>query len=1045
MRLTWILPVLVFFLLILVSFAPYQADAALPTVQNGSLFFRDLETYPTGPVDPTDEHMQLAPNSGHDADPNEIFMNISTNRAHAGTKSLEIGDIGGDTADDIVAQMNLSVPAVIPDYAVEAWFNRDSAHTSGATVFRLLGNLTTKPAVQLLNNIAIQITTGDNAAGACPTNSICFFNTTASAYEQADTLAYNTWYNVTYDVYFNATDNVTYWDSYLNGTLEQSRLPLFDTGSGERGHLHAFVFQGDGGLNRRSRIYWDDLCVKGSIAEACSSTFSVPQITLTPEDSRADFVESRYIQSMTGLTHFNHNDTADWSVRKSKVLPAGCSTCQDEFSAAQGTIFFEAGTYYLFYSMRNSAVPTQVRAIGLATSTDGENFVKTTANGGGDATGVVHWNNSVPGKLNDWHAYAPSYVTKIGSTYYMIYIGTGEIDGSGARYLSFLATSTNLTWWDDFPSEAAAEPLINKTSGHDCFGDAGFESVVLDPATSVYRAVVRCKLTEPSGIRTIHLATSTDLITWDMEDANSDGRVFIESNRHDASVWLHDGLWYMLTSRGMRTVAPQDNRWEFALSQDGIRWQTAKWQYLRIQDMVPLGSSFNASNSPGSQHFAGIFYQGETMRLYLSGITENGANSFEGMWFDIWERTINRWRGVELLPGQTTGTLSTQLITLTNRMTQVNLNIINEPGTSVTVEIRDSSGATLIAESDPVTGSGSSVTATFAGSSTILVPAQDVQFVLRFTGTSTPQVFDVSWSEQIECGAAPTALPSIPAEDPGVTYNRGHQGISALIPSGTLVWDDTNQSNAHISRTGIYASLDMETRVGAQLADLSGRGNNPLIVGATPVQGLFGGARCFTGGSLDFQDQANFDLFTLTAWVRVASTTVADHQIISNGDWEVGYNNVTYYARITVLGVEYETTAANLTVTQYQGLGASFDGITLTLVVDGFINETRHFTTPQTIDFGAQNLTVGASPDGTETHIGDVDELAVWLEPRPTNDLFWATQRPSQIIVGEPAVSPVVSEIWQGLIVWGVVAGVVLWLGLIVWDAIGELGGAFRR
>ncbi len=722
---------------------PAEGEALPRSYGSSTLFFRDWETYAIGGLTPQDENAIIVSQDN----PGSSSAAISTAAAFSGTQSLEVDDADSAIPGDIVLNLNMTTQAVSPDYVAGFRVLRGSGGgTTGYTVFRLAQNYT------LLNNweeVAFGVITGSNALGGCPVNSLCFYNTTSATYEQASAISTDIWYEVEFHVTYNAATQITSWDAYLGGTLEQDDLPMFDTGLGLRGVLHAFVLQGDGGAGRTSTTYYDDFCVTASLASTCQD-YTIPKTTMTPAYTEIDFADLRYVQALENATHDNYAPEIDeWTVIEDKVLELGASGFQDDEGADQGFLFFAQNMtpqYYLYYSMRDGSVP--VSTLGMATSVDGLTFTKYAGNGADpDTLGVVFTNNPNAGMWDTWHTYDPSHVTWLTDRYWMIYTGTGVVDGGGARYLSGLAYSYNLTWWERYPSATSTTPLIDAGAG-DCFADAQFQSVVYDPSWSIWRALVRCKATEPGTTRTIHQAWSGDLIDWVMPRPSSTGRALPEPFHHSGSMFLRDGLWYLIYDRHLNV--PQGNlRWGLALSDtvtpngDEIVWENAKFPYLFGSDLP--GVAVNTSNWMDT-HLVNFTFDLDagTMRFWVSGPSTDGFR-----YISIIERPVNRLRSLTHLPGATSGEITTHLLNIDptvppGSQIQFYVNVLNPGGGSlVASSILNPNGDPVRGLSDPVTTSGASVQLTWGNFAPFFAPG-DYQFVIHVSGGS--QLFGIGWT-----------------------------------------------------------------------------------------------------------------------------------------------------------------------------------------------------------------------------------------------------------------------------------------------------------
>ncbi len=731
------------------------ATAPLPASQpSTTLFFRGWEHYSDG-TDPGnyDENVYY---KRHAASTTAL---VSETTSHSGNNSLQVTDAATATGANgvLVLQINMTQPAIPPQYAVSLWFNRTStgSYTTGYAGIGLLGNYSLDNAQEYISAFRI---TGDNALGACSADSICFYDPGAGDYAVVESLVYDTWYRAMWEVYYDA--GAIYLDMYLNASLVLNHTPLMNSGLGLQGLLHAFLIETDGISGRTSSVFYDDFAVMGNKDVVPADAYIAPIAVMVPSFNRIDFNDLRYVQYADNITQYSYDGPDEWTSVVDNLVELGDPGYEDDEGTGEGTVFYEDGVYYYYYTMRDGTFP--IDAVGLATSNDGENFTKYTGNGNGPTTrGVVFRNNPVAGRWDSYHVFNPSFVTYRGDRYWMIYTGTDVAAGAGERYRSGLAFSYNLTWWYRYPSNSSNEPFVSAPWGDDCYADAYWESTVWDEDANLYRSLLHCKQTETGATRTLHQATSPDLITWTI-DTTSDGRIFPETVTHSGSTWERDGLWYMFYKRALSTPPVQDHRTGLAFSFDGETWQNTKYVFLQPADIPDI--YVNTTNHGRTQAYQQFL--NDTMRLWISGFSTDG-NTYTS----IIERPINRFRYIQLLPNATTGYFTThRLATIARGIT---VNVQNTATSNVTVEILNAAGEIVYGSSDPITTSGATINVTWRGETIIQVPSQ---FTVRIRLSEGAELFDIGFSTASFSEAAQSWL---------IEY--GPAWLSFLISAGIML------------------------------------------------------------------------------------------------------------------------------------------------------------------------------------------------------------------------------------------------------------------
>ena len=138
---------------------------------------------------------------------------------------------------------------------------------------------------------------------------------------------------------------------------------------------------------------------------------------------------------------------------------------------------------------------------------------------------------------------------------------------------------------------------------------------------------------------------------------------------------------------------------------------------------------------------------------------------------------------------------------------------------------------------------------------------------------------------------------------------------------------------------------------------------------------------------------ANYQVFTLEAWVKTAATGVWGGEIVSNG------NN--YGARITPDGnvrfyihtgnfvwKDYVTTGLNLKDNAWHHVAISKDATSVKIYVDGTLRQT--FASPEAISYTlGKNLVIGRHGDGDANFnfTGNIDELRIWSTVRTATEI----------------------------------------------------------
>ena len=186
-----------------------------------------------------------------------------------------------------------------------------------------------------------------------------------------------------------------------------------------------------------------------------------------------------------------------------------------------------------------------------------------------------------------------------------------------------------------------------------------------------------------------------------------------------------------------------------------------------------------------------------------------------------------------------------------------------------------------------------------------------------------------------------------------------------------------------LAAPGLVAAYSMDQGSGTSLPDISGTGNNGTIAGATwAAGGRFGSALSFNGSSsmVTVPDSASLDLsvgMTLEAWVRPEL-----------GNWRTAIlkerpGGLAYalYASSDTNRPSTETTAdtrgpSALPTSTWSHLGATYDGATLRLYVNGTQVSSRSL--PGTITISSGALRIGGNTVWGEYFSGLIDEVRIY-------------------------------------------------------------------
>jgi hypothetical protein len=189
---------------------------------------------------------------------------------------------------------------------------------------------------------------------------------------------------------------------------------------------------------------------------------------------------------------------------------------------------------------------------------------------------------------------------------------------------------------------------------------------------------------------------------------------------------------------------------------------------------------------------------------------------------------------------------------------------------------------------------------------------------------------------------------------------------------------------------GLVAAYNFDQGSGTVLTDVSGRGNNGTITGATWNTGRTGGALSFNGTSnlVTVADNATLDLttgLTIEAWVNAAVAPTGWRTIVAKETT----GNVVYYLHACTSSSNRPATGGRfgsadqvlyggtrLTANTWVHLAATYDGTTQRLFVNGAQVASRAQTGSLTVSTGA--VRIGGNQVFGEYFQGRIDDLRIY-------------------------------------------------------------------
>lgn len=253
-------------------------------------------------------------------------------------------------------------------------------------------------------------------------------------------------------------------------------------------------------------------------------------------------------------------------------------------------------------------------------------------------------------------------------------------------------------------------------------------------------------------------------------------------------------------------------------------------------------------------------------------------------------------------------------------------------------------------------------------------------------------------------------------EDQSVVENDVKTANSAGAWQGEVQYrfrsDQALSALRTIDDSGRVLNFDMQTLTGANMADLSGNGNNAAITGTAVTGGEFGKARSFSGSGNDYLLAASssslniVSSFTITAWVNYATNTGTSTSTIVR-KWDsagsLGYLLDLFQSSASTPNLLracigngathcYTATGGALgsANTWYQVAVAYTVGTGLTFFVNGAAVSTITGIAyaPSTT---TQSLAIGIPPDrlgvSTQAWHGAIDEVSVYSRPLSSNEI----------------------------------------------------------
>jgi hypothetical protein len=190
--------------------------------------------------------------------------------------------------------------------------------------------------------------------------------------------------------------------------------------------------------------------------------------------------------------------------------------------------------------------------------------------------------------------------------------------------------------------------------------------------------------------------------------------------------------------------------------------------------------------------------------------------------------------------------------------------------------------------------------------------------------------------------------------------------------------------------SGLVAAYNFNQNSGTVLSDVSGRGNNGTITGATWAAGRTGSALNFNGTSnvVTVADSASLDLttgMTIEAWVNATAQPSGWRSIASKETT----NNIVYYLHASTQGGNRPGTGGlfnnleqglsggtRLAANTWVHLAATYDGTTQRLFVNGTQVASRAQTGPMNVSSGA--LRIGGNVVFGEYFRGRIDDLRIY-------------------------------------------------------------------